>query len=161
MIRPEWHQDAACRGMVDVFFAERHDMAATKKAKEVCARCPVFNECRDYITENNERAGVWAGQSADTFRRTITKGREERVHGRDVTYRRGCRCEECVFEARERERRYYRRKLTQAVTPRFKKILEHGKPASYSKGCRCESCRDAQRIYMKEYRLRKRKEAAA
>lgn len=47
-----WHRDAACRGMFsttegdDLFFDYGRSEIKIQKAKNVCARCPVWRECR-------------------------------------------------------------------------------------------------------------------
>lgn len=57
-----WTADAACRGMTDLFFPDRHDPGNTAaQAKAVCATCPVFTQCAQAGT--NERFGIWAGRS--------------------------------------------------------------------------------------------------
>jgi len=40
--RQGWHERAACRGEdPDLFFPEAGDTIATRKARAICARCPV------------------------------------------------------------------------------------------------------------------------
>lgn len=68
-----WRSQAACRGMTDRFFANRHDqhsspgraMRKTEAARTVCARCPVIDQCRAYLATIQTQAlhGVWAGTS--------------------------------------------------------------------------------------------------
>lgn len=64
-VRPAWHVDAACRGRADVnWFPTRGE--DDKPAKEICAGCPVRDEC--------ERAGafeigIWGGVSGRQRRR--------------------------------------------------------------------------------------------
>ena len=47
--------------MTDVMFPVRGDGNGTARAKAICARCPVIEQCLDFITRNPERYGVWAG----------------------------------------------------------------------------------------------------
>jgi WhiB family redox-sensing transcriptional regulator len=58
-LKPDWAADAACRGMTDMFFAERGDSGTIKRAKAVCAGCPVRDECLEYGL--HERFGIWGG----------------------------------------------------------------------------------------------------
>lgn len=37
----------------------------TKKAKQVCARCDVVDECREYVFSVDDRFGIWAGLTED------------------------------------------------------------------------------------------------
>jgi len=53
-----WKQHAACRGMdTNIFFPERG--GNTKRAKAICAKCPVRQECEDYA--DPEKFGIWGG----------------------------------------------------------------------------------------------------
>ena len=62
---PRWHVRAACDGRDDdgrIFFPERGRSAA--RAKEICARCPVVDECLAWALEH-EDYGVFGGTTAD------------------------------------------------------------------------------------------------
>jgi WhiB family transcriptional regulator, redox-sensing transcriptional regulator len=69
MPRPSWgwQDDAACRGRdVVPFFApdgERQPEREIRerKAKGVCASCPVRVQCLDYAISRPEKYGVWGG----------------------------------------------------------------------------------------------------
>ena len=61
MERPEWHADAACRGMLDVFFAARDDTKRQREAKNICATCPVVAPCQE--AGLMEKFGTWGGES--------------------------------------------------------------------------------------------------
>lgn len=70
--RPEWHQDAACRGAgVDVFFPARG--ASLDEARALCDACPVAGPCAE--AGSDEPAGVWAGRSPMERRPTAQVGR--------------------------------------------------------------------------------------
>jgi WhiB family redox-sensing transcriptional regulator len=63
----DWVEDAACKGLTYIFFghvSERPQATARReaRAKLVCSRCPVFNQCRDYARKNAE-LGYWAGEN--------------------------------------------------------------------------------------------------
>lgn len=66
----DWQLDGLCRGYdSSVFFhpeGERGRARAMRerKAKEVCARCPVLAQCRSHALAANEPYGVWGGMSA-------------------------------------------------------------------------------------------------
>ena len=67
-----WMDDAKCRDMnTEIFFgkeyhgAQRHRPSLTsieiRRAKAVCAVCPVMEECFYFAMENEEEYGVWGG----------------------------------------------------------------------------------------------------
>lgn len=83
-----------------------------------------------------------------------------RTHGKEPTYRHGCRCQACTEAnrlgglARRRKRgvrpaEQYRDELRAAAS------LRHGIRARYVKGCRCDACTAAEAAYRAEYRRRK------
>jgi WhiB family redox-sensing transcriptional regulator len=61
-IRPDWHDDAACRSMgADLFFSERGDIRWVAEAKAVCATCDVVEECLQWAIDTGSRHGVFGG----------------------------------------------------------------------------------------------------
>lgn len=65
-----WKDQAACRGMdPDVFFPGRGDRAGVVKAKQICAGCPVVEECREYAFARGEKHGIYGGLSEFDRRR--------------------------------------------------------------------------------------------
>ena len=77
-----WQYDAACRGEdSDLFFApnyfERKEEkeAREDKARAICARCPVREECLDYALRNREPHGIWGGLN-EIERKAIIRERE-------------------------------------------------------------------------------------
>jgi len=59
-LRPDWHADAACRGIdPDVFFPPKG--INVDAARRVCATCPVHDDCLDYAMSDASIKGVWAG----------------------------------------------------------------------------------------------------
>jgi len=56
-------ENAACRGMTDLFLADEPSMA---KCRSVCDSCPVRTECRRVVDrlegDSVVLAGVWAGE---------------------------------------------------------------------------------------------------
>jgi WhiB family transcriptional regulator, redox-sensing transcriptional regulator len=76
----QWQRLGACRGMDSaVFFhpdGERNPSRArrTARAKEICHRCPVIMECREFALRTREPFGVWGGL-AEAERRVILEQR--------------------------------------------------------------------------------------
>lgn len=67
--RPFPIEQAACRGLdVNLFFPTRGEDTAA--AKNVCKRCAVKNECRDWALANSEKFGIWGGTSERDRRST-------------------------------------------------------------------------------------------
>jgi hypothetical protein len=63
----DWIEQGACKGLTNIFFAplsERPQATERReaRARAICNRCPVFNECRDYARNNGEY-GFWAGEN--------------------------------------------------------------------------------------------------
>ena len=66
-----WQMQAACRGMSSSHFfhpwgergAKRE--ARIKRAKQVCAQCPVVSICREHALQVQEPYGIWGGLSED------------------------------------------------------------------------------------------------
>ncbi len=65
-----WQTRAACRGPdASVFFPpstpERIDVRADRerRAKSICARCPVRRPCLDFAVRTHEAHGIWGGST--------------------------------------------------------------------------------------------------
>jgi hypothetical protein len=55
-----WVEEAACKDSpVEWFFPKKGGQSG--KAKEVCATCPVIEDCLYYAIENSEIWGIWGG----------------------------------------------------------------------------------------------------
>lgn len=104
--RPDWQQDAACRGTSpQLFFAERFDFLTVSQAQQICAICPVRAECLDYGL--HERDGIWGGLAPKARREEARRRKIDRrtqrqpiQHGTVAGYaaelRHGLRtCDEC------------------------------------------------------------------
>lgn len=74
----EWMNRGACRNApTDLFFPEASGITEqAKRAKAVCARCPVRAECREYAMAHKEIQGVWGGTSLYE-RRLLRKAAKE------------------------------------------------------------------------------------
>lgn len=74
----DWRNDAACRGTN----AERFFPASStgpgkdqeERAKQVCRRCSVTVQCRDFALESGQDFGVWGGLSAAERRAIKRRG---------------------------------------------------------------------------------------
>jgi WhiB family redox-sensing transcriptional regulator len=71
-----WEDQAPCISYdPDLFFAPR--ARAERRAKEICADCPVRDECLDYALSIKVEFGIWGG----------TNGKERRVMVRPMPSR--------------------------------------------------------------------------
>lgn len=78
----EWHARAACRGSrASLFFAptssERRDQRRQRerKAKALCAECPVREACLSYALRIEEAYGIWGGLSEAERRGLVIRRR--------------------------------------------------------------------------------------
>lgn len=76
MSRPEWMDEAACRGRdANLFHPTGREDAierALAEARTICRRCDVQAECLAFAL-NGRESGIWAGTS-DAQRRRILRG---------------------------------------------------------------------------------------
>ena len=50
----------------EIFYPEDpRDQLALKRAKRICAECPVWSECREYAIGRDEGHGIWGGLNYD------------------------------------------------------------------------------------------------
>jgi WhiB family redox-sensing transcriptional regulator len=70
-----WQQDGACRsGMATDFYPPMHAerkherLARERRAKSVCAACPVQAACLEHAISVDERYGIWGGLNQDERR---------------------------------------------------------------------------------------------
>jgi WhiB family redox-sensing transcriptional regulator len=55
-----WRERAACRGArIEVFFPGRGEMAGA--ARQICAQCPVRQQCLEFAVSNRIAYGIWGG----------------------------------------------------------------------------------------------------
>ena len=52
------------------------------EAKEVCDRCPIKEQCRQYALDHRERWGMWGGTTPIERRRVERRERRERLKAR-------------------------------------------------------------------------------
>jgi len=75
---PEWVSDALCAQTdPEVFYPQVG--GSTRRAKSVCAACPVLAECRNYALATGELDGVWGGLSENDRRRIRRQARRTGV----------------------------------------------------------------------------------
>ena len=111
LTRPAWMNDAACADSPENFFPLPNEMAAAKRAKAVCAGCPVKSDCLAYAMTNDLR-GIWGGTGERERRRV----RGERIpseiqHGTNRGYQTHLRrkdqpCDACRLAMNEYHRQY-------------------------------------------------------
>jgi WhiB family redox-sensing transcriptional regulator len=68
----EWQHRGACRGEAGVDFyppmhhERKHErLTRERRAKAVCASCPVRIECLEHAVAADERYGIWGGLTYD------------------------------------------------------------------------------------------------
>jgi len=91
VFNPAWLDDAACHGeSVDLFFSiegERRPEREVReeKAKAICARCSVLEECRAHAEARPETYGTWGGLTEDErklgHRRALRRAQKRRAAG--------------------------------------------------------------------------------
>jgi WhiB family redox-sensing transcriptional regulator len=58
-----WHNDARCREHdPDLFFSA--GSRSERRAKAICERCPVREQCLSFAIESGTDFGVWGGTSS-------------------------------------------------------------------------------------------------
>lgn len=77
----DWQLHAACRGQDSaVFFHPRNERGDHReeretRAKELCARCPVLDRCREHALSVEEAFGIWGGLTEVELRTLIMQRR--------------------------------------------------------------------------------------
>ncbi|GIH89542.1 WhiB family transcriptional regulator [Planobispora siamensis] len=57
-----WAARSACRGSdPELFFPLSPSAEQESRAKAICARCPVMDDCRAYAVRAGEPEGIWGG----------------------------------------------------------------------------------------------------
>jgi len=64
-----WHENAACKGKLHIFYGPYNERTVAKIKREtiarsICATCPVLEPCRKHARENPEY-GFWGGESEE------------------------------------------------------------------------------------------------
>ena len=75
-----WRERAACREAgIDLFFPIGTTGAAadeTRRARQICAGCPVREACLDYALTTGQQYGVWGGRDEQERRLLRRRSRE-------------------------------------------------------------------------------------
>lgn len=66
-----WPERAACKGMPDpdVMYPDDKDRKGIRRAKAICAQCPVMDACLTYALDHDMPFGIWGGLTDDERRR--------------------------------------------------------------------------------------------
>jgi WhiB family transcriptional regulator, redox-sensing transcriptional regulator len=73
--RPAWHRQAACRGVGTAAFIIGQGAQYEKRARRVCAGCPVRQECLETaLAHGDTMTGLWGG-TTPTERKQMRRGR--------------------------------------------------------------------------------------
>jgi WhiB family redox-sensing transcriptional regulator len=68
-----WRQSAACRDLQsDLFFPDRG--GELRRTREICAGCPVWDDCLEYALGMSVELGIWA-RTSPRQRRAVRAGR--------------------------------------------------------------------------------------
>lgn len=64
-----WSEQAVCKGYSHLFYANDNERPQARerrenKAKLLCSKCPVVNECREHARKNTE-FGIWGGENEE------------------------------------------------------------------------------------------------
>ena len=59
--RPRWHLWAACRGVGHKGFVASRGVKYDEHARQLCASCPVRQECLETALADPELIGMWGG----------------------------------------------------------------------------------------------------
>ena len=75
---PPWMLSAVCAQTdSELFFPDKGE--SNRAAKQICAGCPVRDECLEHAMEHGEPFGVWGGLS-EHERRGLTRTRADYTH---------------------------------------------------------------------------------
>lgn len=77
----DWQQNAACRGLdTAIFYHPENERGPSRmrremRAKAICAKCPVTENCLRWALAAREPYGVWGGLSVDEREALISQQR--------------------------------------------------------------------------------------
>lgn len=75
--RWDWQLQGSCRGMDSAYFFHPDNergvqrAARVSRAKSICRRCPVLEECRRHALEVQEPYGIWGGLTENERQRVL------------------------------------------------------------------------------------------
>lgn len=65
-----WRLEAVCTDLSsEAFFLVGDDLEGMRKAQEICATCPVKQECLEFAIGTNQTLGIWGGTTPNERRR--------------------------------------------------------------------------------------------
>jgi WhiB family redox-sensing transcriptional regulator len=71
-----WRLRASCRGLDPaLFFPEDEEGQGAERAQQVCATCPVREQCLQTALVTKEAYGVWGGTTPRDRRRIVRRSR--------------------------------------------------------------------------------------
>ncbi len=74
----EWREGAACADDTEgIFFPDDGDVGAMRRAKSICADCPVAEDCLVYAIDTNQSVGIWGGTTPRERRKLKRQWTEE------------------------------------------------------------------------------------
>ena len=75
----DWADDAGCKGHTATMFPRyrggSQDRGEYVAAKQLCATCPVTDQCLEHAIRHREREGVWGGTTPTDRLRIIRRRR--------------------------------------------------------------------------------------
>jgi len=168
--RPEWMEEAACRGQEDLMLGPEFEDDTSRRsaayfeeeavriaeAKQVCARCPVVTDCLRFALEEEPSDGVWGGLTFDERLLICPICYKSKKHGTDKL---GCSQTCSDLRAAEYENMAAEDEWDVHVSPqhwassvptmrtnpycRLPRGANHSTGAAYKSGCRCAAARAA------------------
>ncbi|MEC3920317.1 WhiB family transcriptional regulator [Nocardia sp. CDC160] len=72
-----WQSFGSCRGMDSAVFFHpdgergRARVARERRAKQICNRCPVMDQCRAYALATKQSYGIWGGMSEHDLQKLL------------------------------------------------------------------------------------------
>lgn len=62
----KWYDSAECaKEDPELFFPQQEELrSSSEKAKAICRRCHVMEECLQWALDTNQTIGIWGGMSA-------------------------------------------------------------------------------------------------
>ena len=83
--RPAWFDQASCRHLpTSMFYPERGE--STSRARAVCAKCPVQDQCQQWAFDTGERFGIWGGVSVDRARRRAIRANRSTLNAAPIAH---------------------------------------------------------------------------
>lgn len=79
-VRPDWFDDAACRGLDPaIFYPENGE--SSEDASAICGVCPVRQQCGTHALTEREKLGIWGDLSERGRRSYLRRAVKQIPHG--------------------------------------------------------------------------------